>query len=118
VATGRKGTGVGGDGWCDAVELEAFRGGMMVGCGDPSRSWPRGTGGGIFRATSALPRSEARFELLSRARLRGVFGGRWAVPRSTDPTYQTLKIVKLWGEMGNSVSSRSTKHTLRDVLFR
>jgi hypothetical protein len=43
-------------------------------------------GGGIFRASSARPRSEARFEVLSRARLRAVFGVRWAVPDWTDPT--------------------------------
>jgi hypothetical protein len=59
---------------------EGNSGEMRVGCGDPSRSRPlgptRGTGVGIFWASSALPRSEACFELLSRARLRALFDTR------------------------------------------
>jgi hypothetical protein len=35
---------------------------------------------GVFRAKSALPTCEARFELLNRAGLRGYFGVSWAVP--------------------------------------
>jgi hypothetical protein len=38
-------------------------------------------GGGVSRPNSALPRCEARFELLYRAGLRGYFGASWAVPR-------------------------------------
>jgi hypothetical protein len=48
---------------------------------DPSRSRAHSRDGrGKFRASSARPRSEAHFEVLSRARLRAVFGARWAVP--------------------------------------
>jgi hypothetical protein len=36
---------------------------------------------GVFRTKSALPRCEARFEVLYRAGLRGLFGASWAVPR-------------------------------------
>jgi hypothetical protein len=63
---------------------------MRVGCVDPSRSRPlgptRGTRVRIFRASSALSRSEARFELLPRTRLRALFESRWTVLSSTEPT--------------------------------
>jgi hypothetical protein len=36
--------------------------------------------GAFFRASSALPRCEARFQLLHGAGLRGLFGARWALP--------------------------------------
>jgi hypothetical protein len=36
--------------------------------------------GGVSWPNSALPRCEARFELLYRAGLRGYFGASWAVP--------------------------------------
>jgi hypothetical protein len=36
---------------------------------------------GDFRATPARPSREARFELLTRAGLRGSFRAKWAVPR-------------------------------------
>jgi hypothetical protein len=45
-----------------------------------------GRGGDFSQASSALPRSEARFELLSRTRLIALFGGRWALPTWTEPT--------------------------------
>jgi hypothetical protein len=76
-----------------------------------------GRGWEFSRASSALPRSEARFELLYRARLRAVFGGRWAVPSWPDPTYQTRKSAKIWGEMRNSLSAHPTKHALRKTIF-
>jgi hypothetical protein len=100
------------------LEREEFRGatggndgGVRVTPGGFGLSGPHaGRGWEFSRASSALPRSKARFELLSRARLRAVFGGRWAVPSWPDPTYQTRKSAKIWGEMGNSLSAQPTKH--------
>jgi hypothetical protein len=88
-------------------------GGVRVTPGDFGLSGPHaGRAWEFSRASSTLSRSEARFELLSRARLRAVFGGRWAVPSWPDPTYQTGKRAKIWGEMGNSLSTQPTKHAL------
>jgi hypothetical protein len=68
------------------IERRQIRGRLGVRAATPRGLGPtRGTGRGIFRATSARARSEARFEVLSRARLRAVFGARWAVPGWTDP---------------------------------
>jgi hypothetical protein len=106
------------------LEREEFRGatggndgGVRVTPGGFGLSGPHaGRGWEFSRASSALPRSKARFELLSRARLRAVFGGRWAVPSWPDPTYQTRKSAKIWGEMGNTLSAQPTKHA-HNVLY-
>jgi hypothetical protein len=69
------------------IKRRQIRGRLGVRAATPRGLGPtRGTGRGIFRATSARARSEARFEVLCRARLRAVFGARWAVPGWTDPT--------------------------------
>jgi hypothetical protein len=47
-----------------------------------------------FQVTSPLPRSEARFKLLLRVRLRAIFGGRWAEPSWPKLTYQIKKVQK------------------------
>jgi hypothetical protein len=48
----------------------------------------------VCGANSAGLRCEARFELLSSAWLRSLFWVRWAVLRSAEPGYQTLKSEK------------------------
>ena len=54
---------------------EPFGGEMRVGVGDPCWAEAKcGARGQIFRASSALPSSEARSELLSRAGLRAISG--------------------------------------------
>jgi hypothetical protein len=73
--------------------------------------------GAFFPADSARPSWEARFELLSRAGLEGFFRMKWAVSSWPDPTYQTTKSEKIWGEMRKYVSARSTKHTLSSYTW-
>jgi hypothetical protein len=77
-----------------------------VGLGVPG---PRGCG-----ANPAGLRSEARFELLSSAWLRGLFWVRRALPRSYEPGYQTPKSGKWWDEVRISQLAQPTKHTLSD----
>jgi hypothetical protein len=79
--------------------------------------WGEGAGPRGCRANPAGLRSEARFQLLSSAWLRGVFRVRWALPRSYEPTYQTAKIVKRWDEVRYSVLAQATKHTLKFLFF-
>jgi hypothetical protein len=55
--------------------------------GDPSQSWAHSRDErGDFSGELIRPRSEAHFKVLSRARMRAIFGARWAVPGWADPT--------------------------------
>jgi hypothetical protein len=72
----------------------------------------RGAGPCGCGANPAGLRSEARFELLSSAWLRGLFRVRWALPSSCEPGYQTARSEKRWDEVRFSESTQATKHTL------
>jgi hypothetical protein len=71
-----------------------------------------GAGPGGCGSNPAWSRREARFELLSSAWLRGLFWVKWALLRSTEPGYQTIKSGKRWDEVRISQLPQSTKHTL------
>jgi hypothetical protein len=74
------------------VDRERVGGEMEVGAIDPCWLSPgAGRGGWIFRARSALPTCEARFQLHNRAGLRGRFHARWAVLRAQNRATKQLK---------------------------
>jgi hypothetical protein len=98
------------DGGGDAVlrrsSRRESRGDFSVGQRGVSGAGELRIAGGFFEMFSGMNSArlscEGRFELHNRARLRGCFRMRWAVPRWPDPTYQTTKSKKSWDELGKS----------------
>jgi hypothetical protein len=68
------------------VRERALGGELRARARDPCWSEARGRRAwGGFWLSPALPKCEARIELLYRAGLRGVFRSNWALPDSVDP---------------------------------